>query len=520
MQPSISARAAGKGKGASVAIFESRGQPTPPGRVDRVVRPRLRELGFQLALPCSDAVFCRRVYLDLIGTLPTASEVRQFLDDSNSRKRSELIDHLLERDEFADYWAMKWSDLLRVKAEFPINLWPNAAQAYYRWIHESIRQNWPYHRFVRELLTSSGSNFRVPPVNFYRALQNHEPRDIAQAVALTFMGTRAEKWPRDRLDGMAVFFSCVGYKSTQEWKEEVIYFDRLKAQAAAADGTLGQAVFPDGQAATLTGQQDPREVFAQWLLSPTNAWFARSIVNRIWYWLFGRGIVHEPDDLREDNPPSHPRLLALLEKRLLASKYDLKQIFRLILNSQTYQQSPISRRDKPEAETCFACYPLRRLEAEVLIDALDQITGTTESYSSMIPEPYTFIPESHRSVVLPDGSITSPFLEMFGRPSRDTGLESERNNRPTAFQQLHLLNSSHIRNKIEQSRILRAKMAKYRRNPQRGVDYLYLSILSRFPTYEEQSTVKEYLQDSDRGRKAYADLVWALINSKEFLYRH
>ena len=240
----------------------------------------------------------------------------------------------------------------------------------------------------------------------------------------------------------------------------------------------------------------------------------------MWFWLFGRGIVHEPDDLRPDNPASHPELLALLEKKLAAFQYDLKGLFRLILNSQTYQQSPIPRLNQPEAETYFASYPLRRLDAEVLIDALCQITGTTESYSSTIPEPFTFIPEEQRSIALPDGSITSPFLEMFGRPPRDTGLESERNNRPTAFQRLHLLNSSHIHKKIEQSRKLRTKMAQYGRNPQRGVDYLYLSILSRLPTTEELATVKQHQQNSKRGRKAYADLVWALINSKEFLYRH
>ena len=245
------------------------------------------------------------MYLDVIGTLPTPEEASQFLADQDPDKRAALIDRLLERNEFADYWAMKWSDLLRVKSEFPINLWPNAVQAYYRWIHTSIAENLPYDRFVRQLLVSSGSNFRVPEVNFYRAVQSKEPQTIAQAVALTFMGARAGNWPKARLDGMAAFFSQIGYKSTAEWKEEIVYFDPQKA----APG--GRRVFPDGQPARLAPGQDPREVFANWLLAPENPWFARNIVNRIWYWLLGRGIIHEPDDIRPDNPARQSRIAGL-----------------------------------------------------------------------------------------------------------------------------------------------------------------------------------------------------------------
>ena len=205
-------------------------------------------------------------------------------------------------------------------------------------------------------------------------------------------------------------------------------------------------------------------------------------MNRVWSWLLGRGIIHEPDDIRPDNPPTNPELLAYLERELVASHYDLKHIYRLILNSKTYQLSSIPESDHPEAAANFAYYPLRRLEAEVLIDAICQITGTTEKYSSPIPEPFTFIPEDQRSIALADGSITSSFLEMFGRPPRDTGLESERNNRPTAAQRLHLLNSSHIQRKIEQSAKLRALVAAKREARATPIDRLYLTILSRYPT--------------------------------------
>jgi hypothetical protein len=511
--------------GEALSPFESQpaaaGQtvPTPPtgpgarSQIDKLIFSRLEQLGIQPANMCSDAVFVRRAYLDVIGALPTAQEAGTFLSDQDPNKRSTLIDRLLEYDEFADYWAMKWSDLLRVKAEFPINLWPNAVQAYHHWIRSSIRENRPYDRFVRDMLTANGSNFRVPQVNFYRAIQSKEPQAIAQAVALTFMGERAENWDKDRLSGMAGFFSQVAYKSTSEWKEEIVSFDPNKPPAPAA-------VFPDGTPAKLSPDKDPREVFADWLITPKNPWFTRNIVNRVWSWLLGRGIIHEPDDIRSDNPPSNPELLAFLEKELISANYDLKHIYRLILNSQTYQLSSIPRTGRPEGQVNFSHYPLRQLEAEVLIDALNQITGTTEKYSSAIPEPFTFIPEDRRSIALADGSTTSSFLEMFGRSARDTGLESERNNRPTAAQRLHLLNSSHIQRKIEQGPGLRP-LLQSKQKPREVVTELYLTILSRFPTDEELKTVQAYSpQGAGRGREAAVDLAWALINSPEFIYRH
>jgi len=521
------------------SIYESGAAVAPQGKIDALVLDRLKQLGIQPAKVCSDEVFVRRVYLDVIGTLPTAQEAREFLDDGDPDKRRGLIDRLLERDEFADYWAMKWSDLLRVKAEFPINLWPNAVQAYHRWIRNSIEENVPYDRFVREMLIASGSNFRVPQVNFYRGMQNREPEGIAQTLALTFMGTRAENWPKDRLSGMAAFFSKIEYKGTAEWKEQIVRFAPEKAEPVDENGKPTPAVFPDGTKARLSSDQDPRKAFADWLITPENPWFTRNIANRAWSWLLGRGIIHEPDDIRPDNPPSNPELLAYLEKELIAADYDLKHLFRLILNSQTYQLSSIPGTETPEAAANFAYYPLRRLGAEVLIDALNQITGTAEKYTSPIPEPFTFIPENQRSIALADGSITSSFLEMFGRPSRDTGLESERSNRPTANQWLHLLNSSHVQRKIEQGPNLQRLLVS-RKNARDSVSEIYLTILSRFPTEEELKTVETYAQSgasaskatgrkprrgstirsSASGHEAMVDLVWALINSAEFLHRH
>ena len=493
--------------------FEKQIPSAPRNKIDAFVFARLKTLGVRPARPCSDAVFIRRVYLDAIGTLPDRQEVKDFLSDPDPNKRRALIDRLLEREEFADYWALKWSDLLRIKSEFPINLWPNAVQAFHRWIRTAIQNNQPYDRFVREMLTASGSNFRVPPVNFYRAVRSREPKAVAQAVALTFMGARAEKWPAERLSGMASFFSQMEYKATAEWKEEIVIFNPAK--------TLPKAVFPDGKPARLSPAQDPREVFADWLMAPGNQWFARNIANRIWSWLLGYGIIQEPDDIRPDNPPSNPDLLAYLERELIASHSDLKHLYRLILNSETYQLSSIPASDNPADAGNFACYRIRRLEAEVMIDALDRITGTSEQYSSAIPEPYTFIPENRRSIALADASITSPFFETFGRPPRDTGLESERNNTPTAAQQLHLLNSSHVQRKIEQGPALASLLRAGGGNRQDLIQDLYLTILSRYPTQDEVRNIAAYAQSfAGNRRDALVDIVWALINSAEFLCRH
>ncbi len=499
---------------AQTGPYESPAQLTPTGEVDRLVFNQFKQLDIQPADLCSDAVFVRRVYLDVIGTLPSAREASSFIQSRNPDKRTKLIDQLLARDEFADYWAMKWSDRLRVKAEFPINLWPNAAQAYHRWIRTAIEENEPYDQFVRDLLTASGSNFQVPPANFYRAMQNHDPKGIAQTVALTFMGARADKWPTNQLAGLAAFFSQVGYKTTAEWKEEIVYFNPASTNAQAT------AMFPDGNSVKLSPDRDPREVFAGWLIDAKNPWFTRNIANRVWSWLLGRGIIQEPDDLRPDNPPVNPELLAYLEKELVDSHYDLKQLYRLILNSQTYQLSCIPRSINPAAAANFAYYPVRQLDAEVLADALCEITGTTEKYSSAIPEPFTFIPEKQRSIALPDGSISSSFLEMFGRPPRDTGLESERNNRSTADQRLHLLNSSHIQRKIEQSEKFKY-LLKTRDNPRDLVTGFYLAILSRYPTEEElRIAAGHFPAGGVDNRPAALDVAWALINSAEFLYRH
>lgn len=496
-----------------VRPFESDRKTRMVNVIDRQAFSVMRAQGLEPARLCSDEVFVRRVYLDVIGVLPDAQTVQRFLESRTSNKRGRLINRLLADDAFADYWALKWSDVLRVKAEFPINLWPNAVQAYHRWIHDCLKQNLPYHRMARELLCASGSNFRTPQVNFYRAVQGREPSSLAAAVGLTFMGTRLDTWPKAKQEDMAVFFSRVAFKGTAEWKEEIVYPDP-NAWASL------DAVLPDGTPVHINPGDDPRCVFADWLIKAENPWFARAIVNRVWAWLFGRGLIHEADDIRWDSDPVHAPTLAALQKELIRTHYDLRQLYRLILNSHTYQQSSVTR--DPRAEALFACYPVRRLEAEVLIDALCDLTGTRESYSSQIPEPFTFIPEEHRSIELSDGSMTSQFLEMFGRPARDTGLMSERSNEPSQAQRLHLLNSTHVLNKITRSGRFNGLIRSAKGNWQTIINRVYLQVLSRRPTDQERKAAVAHFQGQGRNnaRVATQDLVWALINTKEFLYRH
>ncbi len=507
---------AGSARGQNV--FESPAGLIPETQIDRLVTSRWGRMNINPSV-CSDAVFIRRVYLDMLATIPTAKEARDFIEDQGRNKRSILIDQVLEREEYADCWGMKWGDLLRIKAEFPVNLWPNAAQAYHRWVRAAMRDNMPYDQFVRQMLTSNGSNFRVGPVNFYRAIPDRTPEGIAVAVALTFMGSRAEFWPKSYMPGLKAFFTQISYKPTREWKEEVVFWDPFKPAAQPPGNAPRTATLPDGTQLTLPPDRDPREIFADWLITPQNPWFTLNIVNRMWSWLLGRGVIHEPDDIRSNNPASHPELLAYLQKELVASRYNMRHIFRLILNSRTYQFSSMPKFNTAQAESSFAFYPLRRLDAEVLIDAINKVTGTSDLYTSPIPEPFTYIPDDKPAVALPDGSITSAFLELFGRPARATGLENERITRPLPSQRLHMLNSSHIQRKIEKGPRLKAVLDS--RRSREVVEELYLTILSRLPTPDEMRNAESYAKSSVvKGREGWVDLTWALFNSAEFLYRH
>jgi hypothetical protein len=287
----------------------------------------------------------------------------------------------------------------------------------------------------------------------------------------------------------------------------------------AENGPL-EAVFPDGTKTTVPPNRDPREAFADWLIRPENPWFTKAIANRTWTWAMGRGIIHEPDDIRDNNPPSNPELLAFLEKELVSSGYDLKHLKRLIFTSTAYQFSSIQKAKTPEARANFASYPLRRVEAEVLIDALNAITGSSDLYTSAVPEPFTYIPKDMTAVELADGSITSPFLTLFGRSSRSTGMEAERVNELASPQWLHMLNSATIQSKLQSGSKLAAMIAAGG-SPKEIAERLYLTILSRFPTDADVKAFEEHAKTGVAGgRDAWVDVAWALINTPEFLMRH
>ena len=569
--PAFAAEAATPAGPVPAQLFDVLANGTP---LDALVLQKLKADGIPPSELCPDAVFVRRVFLDTIGTLPTPPEVRAFLADQAPDKRVRLIDSLLTRNEFAEYLGLRWGDLLRVKSEFPSNLWPNAVQAYDRWIRDSFLANKPYDQFVRELLTASGSNFRSPPANFYRAFLERSPQRIAENVALLFMGLRLDGksgLSEAQVLGLSAFFAQLGYKNTDEWKEEIVFFNPAGKLVDAKTQAAVSPTVPAGRPPRLAPDTDPRIAFADWLTSPANPWFARCMANRVWYWLLGRGIVHEPDDMRPANQPWSPALLAYLEKELSGHQYDLKHVYRLILNSKTYQ---LSAKPNPwnVADTAgFSHYRIRRLDAEVLLDAINQVLGTGEKYSSEIPEPFTFLPFDQRAIALADGSIESTFLELFGRPPRNSSFESERTAMPSVFQAQHLLNASHIQKKIEQSLVIRQlatgqKIDKPKLGVNNGaglgkgqnggkgkgkgkggknaeeivpggvkkplvltaaeesprlVEMLYLRILSRFPTATEKRVAEEYLKSPKRkSAESVFDLVWALLNSKEFLLKH
>ena len=484
--------------------------------LNKIIDSETAEKKVTLAPKCSDEIFCRRIYLDLAGTLPTPEQATSFFENSSPDKRAKLINQILESKEFAWYWSLKWGDHLRIKSEFPIKLWPNAVAAYSTWVTHAIEKNMPYDKFARALLTTSGSNFRKPAVNFYRAIQLRTPHGIAGAVSLTFLGCDLKNLTHAQQKNLTQFFTRVKYKSTSEWKEEIVFNDPAPVKKMVL-------TLPDGSQVTPGTFEDRREVFANWLTKKQNRFFARSAVNRIWFWIFGKGLIHPADNCSLANPPVYPKILRYLETEFIRSGYDRKHLIRLIVNSKIYNQSAVPVEPVRKAKYFFASYPVRRLDAEIIIDAINQITGSHEKYMSIVPEPFTFIPTDRRTIQLADGSITSEFLNMFGRPNRDTGKLSERNNKPSISQQLFMLNSTTLANKIKKSKKLSAIIRGRKYKVDEKIDQLYLLILSREPTSQEKNYLRAYLKKARKGRgkfDAAVDIVWALMNTKEFLYRH
>ena len=503
---------------------------TANNRVDELVYEKLKALNVPPSELCSDEEFLRRVYLDTIGLLPTAPEARSFLNSRAADKRQRLIDELLARDEFADFRALKWGDLLRIKSEYLARVWPKGVAAYHRWVRDSIAANKPYDQFARELLTASGSSFRDGAANFFRALPNKDPQTMGETAALVFMGARigcarchahpTENWTLDDDAGLAAFFAQVSFKNTGEWKEEIIFANPKATFKHPTSKQIVKAKFPGGRVAEFNADEDPRAKFADWLTAPGNPWFARNIANRTWFWLLGRGLVNEPDDLRPTSPPENPALLDYLAQELVSSRFDSKYLFRLILNSRTYQISSQPNRWNAHDTSHFSHYIVKRLTAEQMLDAISQVTGSTEKFTSHIPEPYSYWPATFRATQIEDGNVECAFLEMFGRPSRDTPYESERDSATSLRQALYFINSDQLEAKISSGQQVN-RLLKAGQRDEDIIDQVFLNALSRFPTEVEKRRLLDHLAKNSSARaQAVRDIVWAVLTTKEFAFNH
>ena len=447
---------------------------------------------------CSDEVFLRRAYLTVTGALPTPQQAVEFIEDQSSNKREVLIDKLLQSELGLKYMQMRWGDILRIKSEFPSNLWPNGVQAYNRWIYEQLMNNVPYDKMVRGLLLSTGSNFRSPAANFYRGFQTRNSKNIYDNINLLFLGNR------ECYDNGNICFSQIKYKSTKEWKEEIIYLDIHKR------APYNQIELGDDTTFYLRQDSDWREPYVMWLTSPKNRRFAEVMVNRMWFWVFGKGIVHEPDDWRDDNPPSDPELLKELTDYFLAQNFDMRAMMKRILLSDKFNSKAA-----PEGD-----YTPQRLPAEVIVDAMASVTNIWSTYTSRVPEPFTFYPPRTRSTHLGDATVSSSELELFGKVSRDVSLESQRNNAITSRQLLYLMNSSALENRIRKSPTLQ-KIYIQSANIKQLADNITLLTLSRRATAAEVEMYRQYMEQNQLPMMEVAvDIMWMQINSNEFLYNH
>ncbi len=445
----------------------------------------------------SDAEFLRRTFIVITGRLPQPTFAESFLKSENPSKRAQLIDSLLASEGCNAMLTMRWGDMLRIKSEFPSKLWPNGVQAYNRWLHEHIAENTPYHQMVRELLLSQGSNFRQPAVNFYRAFPKRTPAIIYNNINLLFLGSRST-----RGDG-STCFAQLNYKNTKEWKEEIVFID---THVPIFNSSIR---INDSTNIKLNAGTDWRIPYVNWLTN-NNTQFAAVMANRIWYWIMGKGIVDEPDDWRDDNPPSNESLLNALTTHFIKNGYNVKALMREILNSDIYQS----------AAGTPGGFVSQRLLAEVVVDAIADITGISDQYISRVPEPFTFYPLGTPAIELGDATVSSPVLELFGRASRDISFENQHNIQLTAQQLLYLMNSSELENKIRQSPVLNGLCKTYK-NQVQLLQQITLLTLSRMPTAKEREIYKTYANLNKQSLRNFAtDIVWTQINSIEFLYNH
>ena len=492
-------------------------RPKENNFIDQAVWNKLEQLGIQPGQLTDDAAFLRRVHLDTIGCLPAPDEVRRFIADSSPDKREQLIDQLLERSEYADFWAMKWADILRVDKAI---VKPQGAVAMTRWLRDQFHHNTPYDQFAREIVTAKGNTLAEGPASFYEV--HKDPEMLGRSISQIFLGVRIEcaqchHHPFERW-GQADYYAFAGF------------FTGVQRKAAASGGRkiysrggvnlkhpqTGVELLPVGLGAkevALDGVEDRREVLSQWMTSPENPFFARMIVNRIWSHYFGRGLVEPIDDLRATNPATNEPLLEALADHLVAQRYDLKAFTRSILNSNAYQLDSVPNQSNQTDSQNFSHAAWKPMPAEVLLDAICQATG--------VPEQFNGWPVGYRAIQIWDNRMPSYFFRVFGRPQRVSVCECERGNEPSIAQALHLMNSPESVRKIRHRDGLAARLAASERSSTQIIEEIYLAALCRLPTEAEQTLMQQAFQEPGLTRReASEDVLWTLLNTREFVYNH
>ncbi len=483
--------------------------------IDGHVYDRLQALNVLPSGPADDAEYLRRVYLDVIGTLPTSDEIRSFLNDSSGDRRIRIVNELLQRPEYADYWALKWSDLLRVERE---PLGHKGAYAYYKWIRDSFADNKPYDQIVRELITVEGALTDVPQAHFYRV--ESDPGKIASRVSQTFLGLRiacaqchhhpTDIWTQTDYWGMQAFFTQL--KTRQTPRGEVLCIEGNPETKHPRSGELVHP-HPLGTEMPVSAPNgDRRKVLARWMTGPDNSWFARNLANRMWAHFMGRGLIEPVDDLRVTNPASNPELLDALSRRVVESKYDLHELIRTITQSCVYQLAAEPNETNRLDEQNYSHANLRPLEAEVLLDAVCQVTGVDERFEGVAP--------GSRAVQLWDSGVSHYFLKLFGRPVRKSACVCERISEPNVAQALHIMNSPAIHEKLKHEGGTVARLVAEFPEDSDLVRELYLLFFSRDPIDEEREHAVDYLRSNRNRRHATEDLAWSMLCSIEFIFRH
>jgi hypothetical protein len=507
--------------------------PPANNRLDELAFSNLRELGIPPSPVCDDATFLRRASLDIAGRLPTESEMREFLASQEPDRRARAIDVLLQSPEYADFFAGKWTAMLKNRRDDASDITSNFA--FYAWVRDSLLQNKPYDQLVRELLAATGTVIANPPVAWYKRVK--EPKQQQEDVAQLFLGVRMqcaqchhhpfERWSQDDYYSLTAFFTQVGRKPSATRGEDLIFHRRgiavatnIRSGKAVPPAALGDAI------PAIAPDEDPRLKLADWMASPGNPYFAKAVVNRYWKHFLRRGLIEPEDDIRDSNPPSNPELLAELERSFIESGFDLKQLVRTITSSSTYQLSSVPNEHNLTDQQNYSRYYPRRLSAEVLLDAIDDLTGTRTDFANL--------PAGTRAIALPDNSYnaSSPFLRVFGRPENESVCECERVQSSSLSQSLHLMNANDVKQKLAVSGGRAERLAKSEAAIADRIRELYFAAFSREPTAAELQTAQDFLNETrtdasgntiDPQRamtEGFQDLIWAVINTKEFLFNH